>query len=228
MADLLPLELWNMTFSHLDYKDLRRCILVDKFFQQLTHDPRLSSILLRGTVISTMTSYYKFLLSMYLEEGEVAWPSAGGWPEVTRKSYLLGESPKKTDDVIEVARHLPHATGWDDVMDHGLQIYPCLICTPADGFVPEIAILPPSAFCMGEPTGRNGYYLFVDTEQGKVTIYDTWNRFKGEVECGYKAGTKIVPSGVSLVAAVRATYHLFQVFTIWLYATLTRMMNRKP
>lgn len=196
-----------MTFAQLDYKDLRRCMLVDKFFQQLTHDPKLRSIHFRGTVISTMISYFQFLISMYFPEDEMCWPPAGGWPETTGEHYLHGVHPRKTDEVLDIVRYLPILGGWDHALDRGNQFYCGITSVMPDGFcpLPAFGILPPGTFCMGQPPGRDGYYLFVDIEQTTVTIQGSNSRFRGKVEFGYKAGMRLAPNKVSCVADVHGT-----------------------
>lgn len=103
MAHLMPVELWSITFGHLHYKELRRCMLVNTFFQKLASNPALRGTLFRGIVISTLTSYYQFLTSMYLPESMIRYPPEEGW--TVHRKYLKG---RKTDSALEMMRHLPY------------------------------------------------------------------------------------------------------------------------
>lgn len=160
-----------MTLGHLQYKDLRSCMLVSKFFQHLTQDPKVRSELFRGTVISSIISYYEFLVIMFLPETTVFWPPEGGWPNVTKENYPLNNKGTKTQTVIDIARYLPYVA----YGDRGAQIYVDTVCVPEYGCCPSdgVVILPPSTLCIAEPPGRDSYYFFLDTERETITAYGT-------------------------------------------------------
>ncbi|KJX96519.1 hypothetical protein TI39_contig617g00011 [Zymoseptoria brevis] len=59
-------------------------------------------------VILAVRDYYTFLTKMYLDPSDIMEPPQCGWPEITRDSMrALG----KTDEVIELLRHLPYFDG---------------------------------------------------------------------------------------------------------------------
>ncbi|SMR47981.1 unnamed protein product [Zymoseptoria tritici ST99CH_3D1] len=70
----------------------------------------------REAVISAVRDYYTFLTKMYLDRSDIMEPPQGGWPEITRDSMrALG----KTDEVIELLRHLPYLDGRSGTTSHG-------------------------------------------------------------------------------------------------------------
>ena len=184
MADLMPLELWANTFSNLDGKDLARCMSVNKFFQTLTQDPKLRPTIIRGTVVSTLKSYYKFLTTMYLPEEEVLYPPETGWPNITQKRFAYLE---KTDDVIEILRYIPYVRrlhSWEGVSHIydstvGVDYRAKRVCH--DCPVPEVAVLPPWAITLATPPEADGQYIFLDTHRGTVTLFGTPSGPSGNV-----------------------------------------------
>lgn len=66
----------------------------------------------RNATIAAVRSYYQFLTKLYLPESATLEPPPGGWPTITKdKMRSLG----KTDEVIELLRHLPYLrdTQWE-------------------------------------------------------------------------------------------------------------------
>ncbi|OAK94241.1 hypothetical protein IQ06DRAFT_286956, partial [Phaeosphaeriaceae sp. SRC1lsM3a] len=64
--------------------------------------------------IAAITNYYKFLISMYLEESSVEWPPEGGWPEITPEAF---EGMHKSDGVISLLRQIPYlreSNDWEE------------------------------------------------------------------------------------------------------------------
>lgn len=79
---------------------------------QLTPDPRLpggvGSRYNREEVIKSITEFYQLLAELPLiEPSDVVYPPSEGWPNITKDSFdILG----KTDEVIELLKHLPYIT----------------------------------------------------------------------------------------------------------------------
>ncbi|KAJ4987061.1 hypothetical protein SVAN01_07477 [Stagonosporopsis vannaccii] len=65
----------------------------------------------RDDCISAIRDYYSFLTKMYLNEDEVLEPPEGGWPNITAHN-LKGFD--KTDEVINLLRHLPYIENVSD------------------------------------------------------------------------------------------------------------------
>lgn len=170
-----------MTLSNLDYKDLRRCMRVSKFFQSLTQEPRLRSTLFRGTVISTLTSYYQFLITMYLPESEVLYPPPGGWP-------MIRSVPYRPDDVTEILRHIPYLP--DHHPGDSAQIFDATVAVdfrekhPCEADLESVDV-PPCAFTLARPSESEGQYIYLDTEHETVTLYGfpngAWRNRSGQV-----------------------------------------------
>jgi hypothetical protein len=73
--------------------------------------PRLSEVSysLEETV-AAIRDYFEFLTRVYLDESLVLLPPEGGWPEITPERLQgLG----KTDDVIQLLRHIPYIQDGD-------------------------------------------------------------------------------------------------------------------
>lgn len=59
----------------------------------------------REATISCIRDYYQFLTQMYLPESAILEPPALGWSNITKESW---QAFGKTDEVIELLRHLPY------------------------------------------------------------------------------------------------------------------------
>jgi hypothetical protein len=64
--------------------------------------------------IATITDYYRFLISMYLNESSVEWPPEGGWPQITPEAFA---GLHKSDRVISLLRQIPYLRKSDDTDD---------------------------------------------------------------------------------------------------------------
>jgi len=169
MADLLPPELWSIAFNQLQYQDLSKVDQVCKLFHAITQQPKLHQELFHGMVISTLTSYYRFLSTMYLPTEDICFPPDGGWPKATKQKYAGGD---KTNDVIELVRQLPYIRTPSCNGQEIRHIHWDTVCNSEWGEdpVPEEAILPPGTICIAQPPHRDGYYIFLDTERETVMI----------------------------------------------------------
>jgi hypothetical protein len=68
--------------------------------------PELSAITYsREATIAAIRSFYHFLVSMYMPETAIIEPPTTGWPEITAAAF---RAFGKTDEVIELLRHIPY------------------------------------------------------------------------------------------------------------------------
>lgn len=75
----------------------------------------------RDTTVAVVRDYYYFLAMMYLDEDRIMEPPPGGWPHITPDSMrALG----KTDEVVDMLRHLPYINESGVSSDHGVHIVP--------------------------------------------------------------------------------------------------------
>ncbi|KAK6834142.1 hypothetical protein PG989_002999 [Apiospora arundinis] len=67
----------------------------------------------REATIAAVRGFYQFLSKFYLPESSIIEPPEGGWPQITQESigYL-----EKTDEVIELLRHLPYIRDDDETL----------------------------------------------------------------------------------------------------------------
>ena len=62
----------------------------------------------RDELVSELTSYYEFLVSLYLPASRLKYPPPGGWPELT-DDFLAPLN--KNGVVTDLIRHLPYVEG---------------------------------------------------------------------------------------------------------------------
>jgi len=68
--------------------------------------PELSDISYsHGVTVAAFRDYYRFLVTMYLDESAVIEPPEGGWPTITSDTWVDFD---KTDEVFSLLRHLPY------------------------------------------------------------------------------------------------------------------------
>jgi hypothetical protein len=68
----------------------------------------------RDTCVAAISNYYNLLTAMYLDPSLLAIPPAEGWPSINSHSLA---SLGKTDEVIELLRHLPYIKTPHDLRD---------------------------------------------------------------------------------------------------------------
>ena len=130
----------------------------------------------RGEVISAITNFYKLLTRLYLPDNSIKYPPSSGWSWPGNITF----SPPKSAAVIDLMKHMPYLrrpTSWDS-----LQIYEKTEAVDYSSFDgagphdvnpdPSLTTLPSHALMVGYARGRNGHYIFVDTERGTFTICD--------------------------------------------------------
>lgn len=140
----------------------------------------------RDEFISELTSYYEFLVKMYLPASAIKYPPEGGWPDIT-PSYLAF----KTETVNDLIRHMPfirqdRPPAWPyqiydktSAVDYnGPEVKASLSLNPnnpesVDPLREEITTLPPHVMTFARTSGgRDGFYFFFDTERGTATMAD--------------------------------------------------------
>lgn len=142
----------------------------------------------RDEIVSELTSFYEFLVSLHLPPSALKIPPPGGWPRIT-PAYL--SFLNKNDTVVDLIRHIPFIRqDWDE-RDVPFQIYEKTAAVDYDGEAfrgglrykhpsPDIAgpmeeetTLPAHVMTLAQTRGgRDGYYFFLDTERGTVTMCD--------------------------------------------------------
>ncbi|KAF2429074.1 hypothetical protein EJ08DRAFT_735256 [Tothia fuscella] len=131
----------------------------------------------RDEVVSEITSFYDFLVKMYLPENAVKYPPEGGWPMI-KEGYL---DPAKNATVLDLLKRIPYVD--DNGMDY--LIYPQTMCVDytafegegphdADPLSEEQTVLPAHVVALAMIPGKasNGYWFFLDTQRGTITRYD--------------------------------------------------------
>ncbi|KAH9894696.1 hypothetical protein F4778DRAFT_747921 [Xylariomycetidae sp. FL2044] len=75
--------------------------------------PRLKDITYsREATVAAVRDYYQFLTKLYMSPESIIEPPEGGWPNIMQEVLA---SDGKTDEVIELLRHLPYIR-YDDVL----------------------------------------------------------------------------------------------------------------
>jgi hypothetical protein len=68
--------------------------------------PELSDISYsHDATVTAFRDYYRFLITMYLDESAVMEPPEGGWPTITSDTWVDFD---KTDEVFSLLRHIPY------------------------------------------------------------------------------------------------------------------------
>lgn len=137
-------------------------------------DPRLKkpSTYSREAAISAITDLYESLTTLlYVEPTDILYPPPGGWPHITQENEAFA-SLNKTDEVIELLRHLPYldsrrnqwyirpwSTACDYVNKDPRKYLPV---------VPDEFEFPPWVITLTD-SGRYGQSLIFDTSDGTRT-----------------------------------------------------------
>lgn len=137
----------------------------------------------RDEVIREVTSFYEFLLSLYLPPDALKLPPPGGWPEVTA-DYL--QILKKDDAVVDLLKHLPYIRRDNDTP---YEIYQGCVCNDytgtffqelasfgiADGIEPQEekpTIESHVATLACAVPHDNGFFILCDTKEGTLELVD--------------------------------------------------------
>ncbi|KAF6812413.1 hypothetical protein CSOJ01_05118 [Colletotrichum sojae] len=144
----------------------------------------------RDELVSELKSYYEFLTQLYLPPEVIQYPPEGGWEHITPEfvdSFCLG----KNDTVADLMKHIPYIRrtkedDWDPWMvyegatavDFTGDVVLSLPTKYANEFLFEpqegtISDIPPHVFVYATiASGRDGHYIFIDTERGTIVLAD--------------------------------------------------------
>ncbi|KAK3171999.1 hypothetical protein OEA41_004083 [Lepraria neglecta] len=137
----------------------------------------------RDEVVSELTSFYEFLVGLHLPASVIKYPPPGGWPNITPERLASAvPAMKKNNDVLDLIRHIPFVR--QEHCDESYEIYEKTTAVDYNGVgfrgapvsgdpIEEITIVPAHVMTLATtPGGREGYYFFIDTERGTITIMD--------------------------------------------------------
>ncbi|KAI0017891.1 hypothetical protein F4780DRAFT_566146 [Xylariomycetidae sp. FL0641] len=148
----------------------------------------------RDEVISVIRIYYHFLTKLYLDESEVVSPPSEGWPTIANLRCM-----GKTDEVIELLKHLPYI---QRIEDDGAQAAPgChfadwrqLSCAASpessvDGQRLRLCSEPPELLAKIPPHvigltygGRSNPSFLLDTQRGIVHWHECDGRIRHNLD----------------------------------------------
>jgi hypothetical protein len=128
--------------------------------------------------LRAISKLYKTLERMYLPSGCLQYPPSSGWTWPNNVDF----SRTKSDAVLDLMQHIPKLVRpqkWSS-----LQIFEATeaidfsFSWAREGMTidldpsPALTTLPSHVLMIGQTHGRNGHYLFLDTERGTVTVCD--------------------------------------------------------
>lgn len=139
----------------------------------------------RGEIVSTLTTFYQFLTTMYIPTGDILHPPPGGWPEITKEKFAF---LSKTDRAIDLLRHIPYIRRDSDFRVHQVQDHCVMIDYRGgytrkhltygkhkhafDPFEVEHCTLPTHVITLAQQyEGRDGEFLLIDTERATIIHY---------------------------------------------------------
>lgn len=138
----------------------------------------------RDSTIAAITSFYRtFVKQPFVEPSALRLSPSTGWPGINTNEL---QKRGKSDEVIELLRHLPYLDGDEPWMisDETVCIpYHRGVCYKDD--IDAIRNLPGHVVPVAEVEGRDGSHLLLDTKAGMVHIlpYLTWTGVKIGREC---------------------------------------------
>lgn len=137
-------------------------------------------------IVSELTSFYEFLVGLHLPPSALKIPPPGGWPDLTPE-YLA--FLKKNDTVVDLMQHLPYIRQDQEYTPYQIYEKTCAVDYSGRYFQESATHVPPDP-TMAEPIeeettlpshvmtlartpgGRDGYFFFIDTERGTITMCD--------------------------------------------------------
>lgn len=130
----------------------------------------------RDETVAAITDFYKFYLRLpYVSpDALVLAPEGSGWPDINTTEL---RSRGRSDEAIELLRHLPYLEhpslrgGWSIDSSSNCIQYHKGVCY--NNSVDAIKVLPGHVIPIADPVDREGYYLLLDTQTGKITMYNT-------------------------------------------------------
>jgi len=141
----------------------------------------------RDEVIASVTEFYTFLTThLHFYPSELKTPPPSGWPQITPEHFAFLQ---KSDTVIDLLQHLPYLPGGNEaekwVYDHTSCLdYTEVTTQGGAGFAcPEYEESCPwekqkdasrqeHIVMLGMPVTDAGCYIFLDTLDGEVAIWD--------------------------------------------------------
>lgn len=141
----------------------------------------------RDEVIASVTEFYEFLTThLHFYPSEVKTPPPSGWPQITPKRFTFLQ---KSDTVINLLRHLPYLPGGNEadkwIYDHTSCLDYTEVTTEGGArfACPEYEEACPwekqkdssrqkHIVMLGMPITDAGCYIFLDTLDGEVAIWD--------------------------------------------------------
>ncbi|KAG9657150.1 hypothetical protein KCU95_g2928, partial [Aureobasidium melanogenum] len=129
----------------------------------------------RDETVAAITDFYKFYIRLpYIDRNAlVLAPEDGGWPDIDATEL---RNCGKSDEVIELLRHLPYIEhpsfrgGWTiDLGSDCIQYHKGACYNNSPDLIKS---LPGHVIPIADPTDRDGCYLLLDTQSGKITRYN--------------------------------------------------------
>lgn len=129
----------------------------------------------RGEIVSTLTTFYQFLTTMYIPNSDVLHAPPGGWPHITKETFAF---LRKNDRVVDLLRHIPYVRRDSQHDIHQVEELCVMIDYRNRGrysrFEPleEICTIPAHVVTLAEPwKSVNGAFLLLDTNRATITHY---------------------------------------------------------
>lgn len=140
----------------------------------------------RDLFIRLISDYYEFCSRVFWDD-DVVYPPPGGWPSITKESMA---NLKLNGTALDLIRHLPYTTYNIDylldvphIMDHTyivdyhhLPFSKRIANNDLDAVVDIYGPKPSSCVQLAQTSGRNGYIVVLDTDDG----YIYWGDPNGE------------------------------------------------
>ena len=132
-----------------------------------------SSTYCRHETIAAITDFYTFYMRLpYVDPRALVFPPASGWPEINATEL---HNRGKSNEVIELLQHLPYLEnpsihgGWTIDSESTCIQYHKGVCY--NDSPDAIKNLPGYVIPIADMVDRNGSFLLLDTETGKITSY---------------------------------------------------------
>lgn len=130
----------------------------------------------RDETVAAITDFYKFYTRLpYIDpDALVLAPADGGWPDINATEL---RNRGRSDETVEILRHLPYFEhpslrgGWTIDSSSNCIQYHKGVCY--NNSADSIKALPSHVIPIADPTDREGCYLLLDTQTGKITVYNT-------------------------------------------------------
>lgn len=128
----------------------------------------------RDETIAAITDFYAFYIKLpYVDHTALVFPPAGGWPKINATEL---HKRGKSNEAIELLCHLPYLEhssirgGWTIDSGSACIQYHNGVCY--NDQPDAVKAFPGHVIPIADMVDRNGSYLLLDTETGKVTSYN--------------------------------------------------------